>query len=143
MRRGSLLASASMGSHLTSEQTRELRTVLLQQRARLLERGSVEITEDDDAEPMDRQDEAAGEVARRDQLALTRIDRKRLLEIEAALSRMADGSFGECEETGDPIPYARLLAEPTTRYTVEALEILESEASRAKLVHRDPSDTGY
>ena len=49
-----------------------------EQRARLLERGGVEISEDDDAEPMDLQEKAAGEVARRDRLALTDIDRQRL-----------------------------------------------------------------
>lgn len=132
-----------MSGHLTSEQLERLRGLLLEQRVRLLERGGVEITEDDDAEPMDLQEKAAGEVARRDRLALTDIDRRRLFEVEAALSRMADGSYGECEESGDPIPFARLLAEPTTRYTVEAQELLESEASREKTLRRDPNDTGY
>lgn len=117
--------------------------MLLEQRHRLLARGGVEITDDNDAEPMDLQEKAAGEVARRDRLALTDIDRRRLFEVNAALSRMADGSFGECEESGDPIPFARLLAEPTTRYTVEAQEIVEAEASREKATRRDPSDTGY
>ncbi len=117
--------------------------MLFEQRVRLLERGGVEITEDDDAEPMDLQDKAAGEVARRDRLALTDLDRRRLLEVEAALGRMAEGSYGECEESGDPIPFARLHAEPTTRYTVEAQELVESEASREKAVRRDPNDTGY
>ena len=132
-----------MSGHLTSEQLERLRGLLLEQRVRLLERGGVEITEDDDAEPMDLQEKAAGEVARRDRLALTDIDRRRLFEVEAALSRMADGSYGDCEESGDPIPFARLLAEPTTRYTVEAQELLESEASREKTLRRDPNDTGY
>ena len=35
-----------------------------------------------------------------------------------------------CEETGDPIPFARLLLEPTTRYTVDALEGIERERAR-------------
>ena len=56
---------------------------------------------------------------------------------------MSDGSYGECEESGDPIPFGRLLAEPTSRYTVEAQELLESEDTRAKAVRRDPNDTGY
>lgn len=132
-----------MSGHLTTEQLAELRGMLVEQRARLLERGGVEISEDDDAEPMDLQEKAAGEVARRDRLALTDLDRRRLFEVEAALSRMADGSYGECEESGDPIPFARLRAEPTTRYTVEAQELLESEESRERAVRRDPNDTGY
>jgi len=134
---------ASMSGHLTPEQLERLRGLLLEQRARVFERGGLEITEDDDAEPMDLQDQAAGEVGRRDRLAQTDADRRRLSEVQAALSRMADGTYGECEESGDPIPFARLLAEPTTRYTVEAQELLEAEASREKAVRRDPNDTGY
>lgn len=132
-----------MSGHLSADQLGELRSALLAQRARLLERGGVEITEDNDAEPMDLQEKAAGEVARRDRLALTDIDRQRLFEVNAALARMADGSYGECEESGDPIPFGRLRAEPTTRYTVEAQELVEAEASREKAVRRDPNDTGY
>jgi len=132
-----------MGEHLNAEQREQLRGLLVEQRTRLLERGGIEITEDNDAEPMDLQEKAAGEVARRDRLALTDLDRRRLAEVQAALGRMSDGSYGECEESGDPIPFGRLLAEPTTRYTVEAQELLESEDTRAKAVRRDPNDTGY
>ncbi len=132
-----------MSEHLTAAQLEQLRGLLLEQRARLMDRAGLEITEDDDPEPMDLQEEAAGEVARRDRLALTQQDRHRLHEVQAALARMSEGTYGECEETGEIIPLGRLLAEPTTRYTVEALEILESEASRAKAVSRTPEDTGY
>lgn len=132
-----------MSGHLSADQLGSLRSLLLGQRARLLERGGIEITEDNDAEPMDLQEKAADEVARRDRLALTDIDRQRLFEVNAALARMADGSYGECEESGDPIPFGRLQAEPTTRYTVEAQELVEAEASREKAVRRDPNDTGY
>jgi DnaK suppressor protein len=132
-----------MSGHLSADQLGSLRSLLLEQRARLLERGGIEITEDNDAEPMDLQEKAADEVARRDRLALTDIDRQRLFEVNAALARMADGSYGECEESGDPIPFGRLQAEPTTRYTVEAQELVEAEASREKAVRRDPNDTGY
>ncbi len=99
--------------------------------------------QDANVEPLDLQEQAAGEVAQRDRLLVSGMDRSRLAEIEAALARMADGTYGECEETGDPIPFARLRAEPTTRYTVEALEILESERARAKNVARDRGDAGY
>lgn len=131
-----------MSDHLTEEQIAELRAALIEQRTRLLERGGLQV-DDDDPEPMDLQEKAAEEVARRDRLALTDIDRRRLFEIEAAQARLAEGTYGECEESGDPIPFARLRAEPTSRYTVEAQEIVESEAARAKTVARDPNDTGY
>ena len=63
-------------------------------------------------------------------------DRMHLVEIEAALARMDDGTYGICEETGDPIPFARLLLEPTTRYTVEALEVIEDERRRGEVSDR-------
>lgn len=38
---------------------------------------------------------------------------QRIRAIEAALSRMAEGEFGYCEECGEPIPFARLELDPT------------------------------
>ena len=39
-----------------------------------------------------------------------------------ALVRIEDGSYGYCEETGDPIGVLRLLARPTATLTIEAQE---------------------
>ena len=132
-----------MSEHLNAAQLQQLKASLLEQRDRLLERGVVEITEDDQAEPMDNPEKVSGEMARSEQSALTDMDRRRLLEVQFALSRMDDGSYGECEETGDPIPFGRLLAEPTTRYTVEAQEEVEADATRAKVIARDPGGAAY
>jgi DnaK suppressor protein len=49
-------------------------------------------------------------------------ERKLLKKVEAALLRIDDGSYGYCEETGDPIGIARLLARPTATLTIEAQE---------------------
>ena len=54
-------------------------------------------------------------------------ERGQLTEVDAALARMRDGTYGICEDSDDPIPYRRLLAEPTTRYTVAAQEQRERE----------------
>lgn len=48
-----------------------------------------------------------------------------LFEVDAAIQRILDGSYGICEMTGRPIPEVRLRATPWTRYTKEALELLE------------------
>ena len=45
-----------------------------------------------------------------------------LNEIDLAISRVADGSYGICKITGAPIPVARLRAIPWTTMTVEAAE---------------------
>lgn len=49
-------------------------------------------------------------------------DRKHLLKIEEALSRISSGSYGYCEETGEPIGVPRLIARPTATLSIEAQE---------------------
>lgn len=48
-------------------------------------------------------------------------------EIEAALGRMNDGSYGLCEGSDEPIGFRRLEARPWTRYSVGYQEQLERE----------------
>jgi DnaK suppressor protein len=47
-------------------------------------------------------------------------ERKQMKKIDEALARIEDGSYGWCEETGEPIGIARLLARPTATMSVEA-----------------------
>jgi len=49
-------------------------------------------------------------------------ERKLLKKVDQALVRIEDGSYGYCEETGDPIGIQRLLARPTATLTIEAQE---------------------
>lgn len=44
--------------------------------------------------------------------------RDALQEVEAALNRLADGSYGQCQSCGQPIAPARLEAIPTTRHCI-------------------------
>jgi DnaK suppressor protein len=53
-----------------------------------------------------------------------------LQEIEGALRKLDDGTYGECEECGDPIVAKRLEIQPTARYCVECKEEIEQEAKR-------------
>jgi len=54
-------------------------------------------------------------------LDVAEIDRHadELREVEAALQRIASGTYGISEDSGEPIPFERLQAEPTARRTVE------------------------
>ncbi len=52
-------------------------------------------------------------------LSLVSTEQDALNEIEEAIQRMHDGSYGVCEETGKPIKKERLLAVPFTRFSVE------------------------
>lgn len=47
-------------------------------------------------------------------------ERKLLKKVHAAIKRIDDGEYGYCEETGDPIGVARLMARPTATLSLEA-----------------------
>ena len=49
-------------------------------------------------------------------------ERKLLVKVEAALQRIDEGTYGYCEETGEPIGLGRLLARPTATLSIEAQE---------------------
>jgi DnaK suppressor protein len=59
--------------------------------------------------------------------------RKLIAKIDAALARIEDGSYGYCEETGEPIGVKRLDARPIATLSIEAQERHE----RRERVHRD------
>lgn len=59
--------------------------------------------------------------------------RKLIAKIDAALARIEDGSYGYCEETGEPISLRRLDARPIATLSIEAQERHE----RRERVHRD------
>ena len=75
------------------------------------------------ADPVDRatlEEEHALELRVRDR------ERKLLKKIDSILRRIDDGSYGYCEETGEPIGLKRLLARPTATLSLEAQERREN-----------------
>jgi DnaK suppressor protein len=58
-------------------------------------------------------------------LGLMDSERKLLREIDDALQRIEDGTYGICEGTGKRIPKARLNAQPWARHCVEYARMLE------------------
>jgi RNA polymerase-binding protein DksA len=65
-------------------------------------------------------------------LGLMDSERKLLREIDDALQRIEDKTYGICEGTGEPIPRARLEAQPWARYSVEYARMLEKGVVREK-----------
>jgi DnaK suppressor protein len=57
-------------------------------------------------------------------------DAKLLREVERALDKVKNGTYGLCEGTEEPIGYARLKLRPWTRYSVTYKEELEREQKR-------------
>lgn len=60
-------------------------------------------------------------------LGLAANERDQLREIDAALHRIEDRTYGVCQMTGKPIPKARLDAKPWAKYTIEAARKAESQ----------------
>src|SRR3712207_891454 len=78
-------------------------------------------------------DRASSETARAIELRAGDRQRKLISKIDAALSRIEDGSYGYCEETGEPISLKRLDARPIATLSLEAQERHE----RRERVYRD------
>jgi len=78
-------------------------------------------------------DQASSETDRSLELRTRDRERKLINKINEALERIADGSYGYCEETGDPIGLARLEARPIATLSLEAQERHE----RDERIHRD------
>jgi RNA polymerase-binding transcription factor DksA len=72
-------------------------------------------------------DAATDEFDRALALSVLSAEQDALYEIDAALCRIKDGSYGICEVTGKPIPEARLRALPWTRYAADVERQLERE----------------
>jgi RNA polymerase-binding protein DksA len=68
-------------------------------------------------------------------LSLISSEQNALFEIDQALRRMRDGTYGICEATGKPIPAERLDAIPWTRFIREVEEQLEKERQSRKPPH--------
>jgi DnaK suppressor protein len=78
-------------------------------------------------------DRASSETDRSIELRARDRQRKLISKIDAALSRIDDGTYGYCEETGDPIALRRLDARPIATLSVEAQERHE----RRERIYRD------
>lgn len=65
-------------------------------------------------------------------LSMVASEQEALSEIDAAIKRIRDGSYGVCEITQKPIAKERLLAVPFTRYSAEAQKELERNRHRTR-----------
>jgi len=78
-------------------------------------------------------DRASSETDRAIELRARDRQRKLISKIDAALARIDDGTYGYCEETGEPISLKRLDARPIATLSIEAQERHE----RREKVYRD------
>jgi DnaK suppressor protein len=81
----------------------------------------------------DLNDQATNETDRSIELRTRDRERKLLSKIDAALERINNGTYGYCEETGEPISLKRLEARPIATLSIEAQERHEKD----ERTHRD------
>jgi DnaK suppressor protein len=89
--------------------------------------------QDDSQNHPDFADRASSETDRAIELRARDRQRKLIAKIDAALVRIDDGTYGYCEETGEPISLKRLDARPIATLSIEAQERHE----RRERVYRD------
>jgi DnaK suppressor protein len=96
-------------------------------------RGTLDSLQEENQNHPDMADRASSESDRALELRTRDRQRKLIAKIDAALKRIDDGTYGLCEETGDPIGIARLDARPIATLSLEAQEMHE----RREKVYRD------
>jgi len=96
-------------------------------------RETLEHLQDENHNHPDLVDRASSETDRAIELRARDRQRKLIAKIDAALQRIDDGTYGYCEETGEPISLKRLDARPIATLSIEAQERHE----RRERVYRD------
>jgi DnaK suppressor protein len=83
---------------------------------------TLQLLQDDNQNQPDFMDRASSETDRAIELRTRDRARKLIVKIDAALRRIEDGTYGYCEETGEPISIKRLDARPIATLSIEAQE---------------------
>jgi DnaK suppressor protein len=96
-------------------------------------RGTIQNLQSEPTPNSDLADRATTEAERQLELRTRDRQRKLIAKIDSALRRLEDGSYGFCEETGEPISLKRLDARPIATLSLEAQERHE----RRERVYRD------
>ena len=120
---------------MSSEQIEYFRSKLISWKDSILKESkeTIEDMQTDTRNIPDITDRASEETDRALELRTRDRQRKLISKIDSALRRIEDGSYGFCEETGDPISFKRLDARPIATLSLEAQERHE----RRERVHRD------
>jgi DnaK suppressor protein len=120
---------------MNKKQQEYFRKKLLAWREEILKeaRETLQHLQDENQNHPDLADRASSETDRSIELRARDRQRKLVSKIDAALSRIDDGTYGYCEETGEPISLRRLEARPIATLSLEAQERHE----RRERVYRD------
>ena len=89
--------------------------------------GNILNSNDDNVSSADIVDQASSQTEKSVELRASNRRRKLVNKIDQALKKIKDGTYGFCEETGEPIGLKRLIARPIATLSIEAQERHEKE----------------
>lgn len=123
------------GPFMNERQREYFRNKLLAWKEEILREARETLTAlaNDNSSLADAADRASSETDRSIELRARDRQRKLIAKIDAALSRIEDGTYGYCEETGEPIGLKRLDARPIATLSLDAQERHE----RREKIYRD------
>ena len=84
--------------------------------------GNILNSGDDSVSSADMVDQASSYTDKSVEMKSLNRSRKLISKINSALQRLKDGTYGYCEETGEPIGLKRLMARPVATLSIEAQE---------------------
>ena len=84
--------------------------------------GNLLNSNDDNVSSADIVDQASSYTDKSVEMKALNRSRKLISKINAALQRLKNGTYGYCEETGDPIGLKRLMARPVATLSIDAQE---------------------
>jgi DnaK suppressor protein len=84
--------------------------------------GNLLNSSDDNVSSADIVDQASSYTDKTVEMKSLNRSRKLISKINAAMQRLKDGTYGFCEETGEPIGIKRLMARPVATLSIEAQE---------------------
>ncbi|RPJ39124.1 MAG: TraR/DksA family transcriptional regulator [Planctomycetaceae bacterium] len=124
--------------HLTSTEIEHFRVLLIERRKEILHnvveiegetlrKSRLDASGDLSSMPIHMADLGTDNYQQEFSLGLMDSERKLITEIDDALQRIENGTYGICEGTGQPIAKARLEAQPWARYSVEYARIVEQQ----------------
>jgi DnaK suppressor protein len=122
--------------HLSAKEITAFRTMLIQKRREILNnvheiegetlrKSRLDASGDLSSMPIHMADLGTDNYQQEFSLGLMDSERKLIVEIDDALHRIENGTYGICEGTGKPISKARLEAQPWARYSVEYARMVE------------------
>ena len=138
-------------SHLTTANIEHFKQMLLEKRREIvgdvneiedeaLKQSRLDASGDLSSMPIHMADIGTDNYQQEFALGLMDSERKLLREIDNALERIEQGTYGICEGTGKPIPKARLEAQPWARYCIEYARMLEQGLVTEQQVYEDKAE---